>query len=182
MIRKYFVAFLLCFGTLLLFGCEDNEMATETVITESTEEEIGATLYESDFGYVLEYDPEFFWVLTDENSDIFGLWSESSDENLFALVNIGRVSGYTVKEYTEEITNAVISGVWSVTEADFGTMDYKSTTILFDEDTEYGKVYHNIVLVKDGNSIIVLEAVTHDRMTTEEEELIREMLNTFRIK
>lgn len=181
MLRKIWLLSLFCLCGALLFGCaEENE--TDGAFSEKAPSSADdVILFESDFGYTMEYDPKVFYVLTDDNSDTFGLWSEASDAELSASINVGRVSGYTLKEYSEEITNAVESGVWSVTEAEFGAGGYNSTTVLYEETTDYGEAHYAVVLIRDGSGIIVLETVTHAGVDAATEDLIRDTLATFKI-
>ena len=181
MFRKLLIFSLVCLVVVLLVACGESAETEGMPVEEVSAEAEDVILWESDFGYTMEYDPDVFYVLTDENSDTFGLWSEASDAELSAAINVGRVSGYTIKEYSEEVTNAVESGVWSVTEADFGAADYNATTILYEENTEYGNIHYAVVLVRDGSDIIVLETVTHDGVDAATEDLIRDTLATFKI-
>ena len=87
-----------------------------------------------------------------------------------------------VKEFSEYNTGSVESGVWSMTEADFGADQLSATTVMFNEKTDAGTLHHTVILVKNKYDIIVLETVTHDGMTDHEEQVVYDMLGTFRVR
>lgn len=182
MLRKWICVILFCNLAVTLFGCAaktENEVV-ETETSSLTEE--GTVVFDSSLGYTLEYDPALFYVLSDENGDTFGLWGEDADALLAFSLNAERVSGYTVKEYTEFVTNAVESGVWSVTEAAFGAKGENATTVMYSEETPAGSLHHAVTLIKKGYDIIVLDTVTYDAMSDEVRQWILDMQMTFQVK
>ena len=104
---------------------------------------------------------------------------DAVDADLSVAINVERVRGYSVAEYSDIITAQVESGVWSVTEAEFGADHKKATTVMYEEDTEAGTVYYAVTLAKDGTDILVVETVTYEGLSAEMNRMIREMLMTF---
>ncbi len=133
----------------------------------------------SDLGYSMEYDSSVFFVLTDENSDIFGLWNEDVDAELSVSITVERVSGYTVKEYADYITDHISGSVWSMTDSEFGRDRKKATSVTYEEETAGGTVYYNDTLVKAGKDILVIKIVTYEGLSKEVNDKINEMLATF---
>lgn len=173
-----FILILSC-PALFLMGCGKSEPIPVVPVEESAEESSAVRVFESDFGYSLEYDPSVFYVLTDPDSDSFGLWDEDADAEVSVSINVERVRGYTVAEYVNNITSSVKSGVWSVTEAEFGAAHRNAATVMYEDDHGGTLVYHAVTLVKDGSDIFVVETVTHEGISEEVSYAIREMLNTF---
>lgn len=173
------IFFILTCALLFLSACGESDVQQVQPIAKETVDEDGIHVFYSDFGYSLKYDPAIFYVLTDENNDTFGLWYDAVDADLSVAINVERVRGYSVAEYTDIITAQVESGVWSVTEAEFGADHKKATTVMYEEDTEAGTVYYAVTLAKDGTDILVVETVTYEGLSAEMNRMIREMLMTF---
>lgn len=165
--------------SLFLVACNEPEPVPVVPAEETSEDSSAVHIFESDFGYSMEYDPAVFYVLTDPESDTFGLWDEDTDAEVSVAINVERVRGYTILEYVDSITSSVDSGMWSVTEAEFGSEHKNATTVMYEEEHSGILVYHAVTLVKDGSDIFVVETVTHDGISEEISLAIRGMLNTF---
>lgn len=174
----YFILIWAC-AALFLMSCGESEPIPTAPAEESAEESSAVRVFVSDFGYSLEYDPSVFYILTDPDSDSFGLWDEDADAEISVSINVERVRGYTVAEYVDNITSSVKNGVWSVTEAEFGADHRNATTVMYEDEHGGTLVYHAVTLVKDGSDILVVETVTHEGISEEVSYAIREMLNTF---
>lgn len=160
-------------------GCDVTKESKKEPATAASGE---SYCFVSDFGYTMEYDPEVFFVLTDDSSDSFGLYNEDIDATPSVGITVQRVSGYTIKEYTSYLTDRVESGVWSVTEAAFGADGIKATTISYDKDTDLGKVFYAVTLIKTGKDILVMETVTYEGMPEDISYDIQQMQATFKVK
>ncbi len=170
-------------ATFLLSGCSSGCDVTKQSKKEPPETVSGENYcFVSDFGYTMEYDPEVFFVLTDDSSDSFGLYNEDIDTTPSVGITVQRVSGYTIKEYTSYLTDRVESGVWSATEASFGADGTKATTISYDKDTDLGKVFYGVTLIKAGKDILVMETVTYEGMPEEIANDIQQMQATFKVQ
>ena len=181
MIRQKLWTSLILFCGMFLFSACSSGCAVPAEEEDSAAEDSGGSsrIYISDLGYSMEYDPTVFFALSDENSDGFGLRNEDVDAELFAGVTVERVSGYTVKEYSEYITDRISGGVWSVTEAEFGRDRKKATSVTYEEESSAGKVYYNDTLVKAGKDILVIRITTYEGLPADVNEKINEMLATF---
>ncbi|MBQ2765153.1 MAG: hypothetical protein IJF43_09000 [Firmicutes bacterium] len=177
--RSLYCILILSCLSLFLMGCGESEPISVAPAEDTTEDSSEIRVFESDFGYSMEYDPSVFYVLTDPESDSFGLWDEDADAEVSVSINVERVRGYTVSEYVDSITSSVESGVWSVTEAEFGADHKNATTVMYEDDHSGISVYHTVTLVKNGSDIFVVETVTHDGVSETVTLAIREMLNTF---
>ena len=179
--KKVFqIFFILTCALLLLAACGESEVQHAQPLAEESVDDEGIRVFNSDFGYSLEYDPSVFYVLTDETSDTFGLWYDAVDADLSVAINVERVRGYSVVEYTDIVTAQVENGTWSVTEADFGADHKKATTVMYEKDTDAGTMYYAVTLAKDGTDILVVETVTYEGLSAEMNRMIREMLQTFK--
>lgn len=165
--------------SFFLMGCDESEQIPVVSAEIASEESSEIRVFESDFGYSMEYDPSVFYILTDPESDSFGLWDEDADAEVSVAINIERVRGYDLAEYVDSITSSVESGVWSVTEAEFGADHRNATTVMYEDKHGDLLVYHAVTLVRDGSDIFVVETVTHEGVSEEISHVIREMLNTF---
>lgn len=180
--RKLWTSLILFFCMALLSACSSScavqEKATKTADVADKGE---IREFVSDFGYSLYYDPAVCFVLTDNNSDSFGFWDEDADAELSVDINVGRVRGYTVKEYADKITKSIDGGVWSLTEAEFGAEDETATTVAYEEKSDDGTIYYNETLIKDGKDILVVEVVTYEGLPDELNQIINDMLATFTV-
>lgn len=174
------VILILSCAALLLSACGGGHVLQKKASSEPTTEDGSAQIFESSFGYSMEYDPSVFYVLTDDTGDSFGLWNEDADADPSVSINVERVRGYSVAEYSDIVTSGVESGVWSVTEAEFGAEREMATTVLYEESTAAAAVYHAVTLVKDGQDLLVVETVTYEGLEDTITETIRSMLMTFR--
>lgn len=180
--RRLSAILILTCTALLLSACGGGNVLQKKNTSEPASEDDSVRVFESDFGYSMEYDPGVFYVLTDNTSDSFGLWNEDVDADLSVSVNVERVRGYSVSEYTDIVTTSAESGVWSVTEAEFGAEHEDATTVVYEESTDAGLVYHAVTLVKDSTDLLVVETVTYEGLAEDIAETIRNMLMTFRCK
>lgn len=179
--KKVWYIILISLCVLVLFvACGDVEEQISAPAEEPAAQDDSVQMFHSDFGYSLEYDPAVFYVLTDETSDSFGLWNDAADADLSVAVNVERVRGYSVSEYTDIITATAESGTWSVTEAEFGAAHKKATTVMYEEKTDAGLVYHAVTLAKDGTDLFVVETITYEGISDEKVKMIRDMLLTFK--
>ncbi|MGM9568354.1 MAG: hypothetical protein ACI3W6_09265 [Clostridia bacterium] len=180
--QKLWTSLILLFGMSLLTACSSSCAVQPEEEEKATESDSGSVRsYVSDLGYSMDYDSSVFFVLSDENSDSFGLWNEDVDAELSVSITVERVSGYTVNEYAAYITDRVAGGVWSLTEAEFGKNRKKATTVTYEEDTGGGEVYYNDTLVKAGKDILVIKMVTYEGLPGEVNGKINEMLSTFEV-
>lgn len=179
--RKLWTSLIILFSVSLLTACGGSVEPVAEPESAAEEEDASARVYTSDLGYSMAYDSSVFFVLSDENSDSFGLWTEDVDAELAVSITVERVSGFTVKEYADYVTAQIASGVWSLTESEFGEDRKKATTVTYDEETAGGGVYYNVTLVKVGKDLLVITTVTHEGLADGVGDKIREMLATFQV-
>lgn len=138
--------------------------------------------FDSSFGYTMAYDPYLFYVLTDSSSDSFDLIDENSEETPPVYVAVQRLSGYTVKEYTEILENQSSTGVYSVTESNFGADQREAVTVTYEEDTAEGVAYYTEIIVKVDSDLLYIEVATYQGMEARINTAIEKMLETFSVE
>jgi len=161
---------------------EEKESAEETESEAETAELGQRILYESPYGYTVQYDDTYFEVVNSEGSDCIQLKGQDLEKEVPTYVSITPTEE-TVEYLAEGL--ALQSGTDDVVVSDtvMSAKEYPSKLVYYQtEDDPRGITYQTYHVVKAGDTVYLIEIVSGDNTSSQVDNAIEEILASFEVR